>query len=168
MSSEAPLLVTTDSASPPRVTLGERDRPYWRQRAVAVEALCFLALAGLGLRLFPMQRLMRWLDGGSLSPTPEPTATPEAVRDAVRRAAAVTPWRTPCLAQAVAGKAMLRRRKVRSTLYLGVAREGGTTLSAHAWLCCDKVYVTGGPGHEAYSVIARFPSAASEESECRG
>ena len=51
---------------------------------------------------------------------------------AVEAAARRVPWRAVCLPQAIAAKLMLRRRRVASTLYLGI--ESDTRLTPHAWL----------------------------------
>jgi len=55
---------------------------------------------------------------------------------AVQAAAAHTPWQSTCLVQALAGIAMLRRRKLAGALYLGIAKDAiaPQSLAAHAWL----------------------------------
>src|SRR5262245_32537194 len=72
---------------------------------------------------------------------------PNVVREvgwAVRAAAPKTPWKSACLAQAIAGKSMLARRGVRATVHLGVVKDGAGDLAAHAWLCADDIVITGG------------------------
>jgi hypothetical protein len=68
------------------------------------------------------------------------------------------PWDAKCLAQAVAGKWMLRRRGLPSTLYLGVERvhEGEKWLEAHAWLRSGTDFVTGERHYERFHVLAAF------------
>jgi hypothetical protein len=72
-----------------------------------------------------------------------------AIGAAARRA----PWRSECLEQAIAAKAMLRRRGVASTLYLGMARD---PVGAHAWVRVGDVNVTGGRDVARYAVVASF------------
>jgi hypothetical protein len=48
---------------------------------------------------------------------------------------------------------MLRRRGIRSTLYLGVARD---PITAHAWLRVGALNVTGGQDVARYAVVASF------------
>lgn|GEM_PF-1077561 len=67
------------------------------------------------------------------------------------------PWRGHCLARALAGKYMLRRRGIASTLYLGVAKDGKTQLEAHAWLRSGDLVVAGGENLERFTVIGTFP-----------
>jgi hypothetical protein len=71
---------------------------------------------------------------------------------AIRAAARRTPWRSRCLEQAIAGKIMLRRRRIPSTMYLGVA----VPFEAHAWLRVGTVNVIGGGDLERYAVLATF------------
>jgi hypothetical protein len=72
-----------------------------------------------------------------------------AIGAAARRA----PWRSECLEQAIAAKAMLRRRGIASTLYLGMARD---PVTAHAWLRVGDLNVTGGRDVDRYTVVASF------------
>ena len=66
------------------------------------------------------------------------------------------PWDCTCLAQALAGKAMLRVRGVPSTLYLGLAKTGEVQLQAHAWLRCGERILTGWQEKGRFTVIATF------------
>ena len=74
---------------------------------------------------------------------------------AIARGRKAFPWKTMCLCEAVTAKIMLTRRKVVSTLYLGVAKENGA-LIAHAWLRCGTGYVTGKRGMEKFTVVSTF------------
>ena len=56
----------------------------------------------------------------------------------------------------MAAQRMLRRRRLTSTLYLGVAKGEETALDAHAWLRCGRTIVIGGPGHQHYVVVNSF------------
>jgi hypothetical protein len=76
---------------------------------------------------------------------------------AVRTAATRTPWDSNCLAQSLAGAAMLRRRGIPAEIALGVATGGATGgLEAHAWLSSGGIILTGSRGHQRYRVIANF------------
>jgi hypothetical protein len=58
----------------------------------------------------------------------------EKIRMAVQRAGWVSPWKNRCLVSSLAGRCMLRRRKIWSELSLGVAKNAAGKLVAHAWL----------------------------------
>lgn len=118
------------------------------------EAFVRLFLAEARLRLFPLKRQgMRDLAPATGSPCVEPLAggglvERQAALDvgwAVRRVAAYFPVSALCLAQALAARAMLRRRGIGSTLHVGVARSESAPFEAHAWLDAAGVEVTGYP-----------------------
>ena len=66
------------------------------------------------------------------------------------------PWECKCLVQAIAGKKMLQRRRIGSTLYLGVAKEGENALVAHAWLRSGSMILTGARGRDRFAVVSTF------------
>jgi hypothetical protein len=78
------------------------------------------------------------------------------VAQAVHRASRHVPWAAKCLVQAMAGKKMLERRGIASTLYLGLAKSPDQGLQAHAWLRCGSQIILGGGGLERFAVVAAF------------
>jgi transglutaminase superfamily protein len=78
---------------------------------------------------------------------------------ALAAAAARTPWHSTCLVQSLAGYVILRRRGVPSVVYLGVAKDPAGEFTAHSWLRCGDVIVTGRGGHQRYSAIAAYGPA---------
>jgi len=138
-------------------------RLSWGERSLLVEAVSWLAVARLTVVLLPFRVASRHL-GTHMAETPgadEPGATQDLRRIAwaIGAVARRTPWRSKCLEQAIAAKAMLRVRGLPNTMYVGVARpaEGGKVpLEAHAWLRCGSVHVTGGVRVERFAVTATF------------
>jgi hypothetical protein len=51
---------------------------------------------------------------------------------------------------------MLKRRRIPSAVYLGVAKNGEGNLDAHAWLKAGKYLVTGAAGMERFKSVAAF------------
>ena len=134
----------------------------WSERALLLEAFIWLGVMRAAVRRMPFRRIAARL-GLSQVGTFEVSQTPEihqATRTgwAVRVAAARTPWQSTCLVQALAGIAMLRRRRIAGALYLGLARDATApeSLAAHAWLCCGDVILTGESERERFSVVACF------------
>ena len=88
------------------------------------------------------------------------TATMEQYRYAklvgnrVNRSANHTPWESKCLVRALTAQKLLKRKKIESTLYLGVGQEDGK-MTAHAWLRVGQMYVTGGNG-EGYAIVDKY------------
>lgn len=125
-----------------------------------------LVLAETKLRLFPLKRQgMRDLVPAVGSPSVEPLAGTgqferQAALDvgwAVTRIASYFPGSAMCLAQALAARAMLRRRGIGSILHVGVARSDAASLEAHAWLEAAGVEVTGYPVPPHLREIGRLP-----------
>ncbi len=133
----------------------------WAHRFTLLEAAWTLAAAQAAVRLLPFRwltpRLGRLGDPGINPPlTPEQAQQAQRVGWAVRVLARYLPWDARCLAQAIAGKWMLKRRGLPSTLYLGVDRGQEQWLEAHAWLSCGDEILTGEPQHTRFKVIAAF------------
>lgn len=61
-----------------------------------------------------------------------------------------------CLAQALAGRVMLRRRKHSSLISFGVRQGGATGYEFHAWLVHGGVVLTGGGEARDFNVISTF------------
>jgi len=81
----------------------------------------------------------------------------EQVGWAVRAAASRTPWHDSCLVQALATTAMLRRRQIPATLFLGVAKTATSSgLAAHAWVCCGDSVVIGGAERAGFTPVGAF------------
>ena len=130
-------------------------RLSWRERLILAEALVMLGLARLALIILPFRRLASHLARPLVDGKRGDLGEARRVGVALHHAARVTPWRSKCLEQAVAGQWMLRRRGLRGTLSLGVAKEG-EVMEAHAWLRCGEQIVTGGQEVARYGVVARF------------
>ncbi len=134
-------------------------RLSWRDRGLLAEAAGWLLLARLALRLVPFRRLAPWLGrtrAESLHGDQPGDAQSARVGWAVRTASRRAPWETRCFAEAIAGKAMLKRRRVDSTLYLGLRKADDGEIQAHAWLRCGARTITGGRTSGGFTVIATF------------
>jgi hypothetical protein len=126
----------------------------WVERAVLAEAVVCLAIARAAVRVLPFGMIAPRL-GQRMTESPADAPSTRAARRvawAIGAAARRTPWRSKCLEQGIAGKMMLRRRRVPSTLYLGVARP----LETHAWLRVGTDTVLGGHDLDRYAVVAAF------------
>jgi len=124
--------------------------------ALGAEAAATLTIATVAIRVLPRRAPVRLLG------RPEPAAEravvgssdPRARRvgRAVERVAAVMPWRPSCLPQAIATRAMLRRRRIPCEGHLGVVST--SPLEAHAWVTVQGRVVQGGPIRNATEVAA--------------
>lgn len=124
-----------------------RRRPA-RDWVLLGEALANLLWARLLVSAVPFRRLAGKLgERGMETPAAVPEdaeAVSRKVEWSVQAIARHVPLGFVCLPQAIAAKWMLRRRGWPSTLYLGVAPNGGSAeLPAHAWLRVGGKIVTG-------------------------
>jgi hypothetical protein len=127
-----------------------------------VEAVLCLGLARL-LLLVPFRRLAPFLgqpqsdgNGTTVVLGPEERLAALAVRRALLRVCERLPWHSSCLVCALAGRMMLWRRGMPSTLHLGARSDTDTELAAHAWLRCGEVDVVGVEAADHYTPIVAF------------
>lgn len=136
-----------------------RKRLTPRELAAVAEAAALLAALRVVVGRVGFARLARYA-GLVAGETDAPTdiASAERVGLAVRRAAAHLPFECTCLMQALGGASMLRRRHLRGTLQLGVAKDAADSsgLAAHAWLRAGDVVLVGGAGANAYTPVAAY------------
>lgn len=125
-------------------------------RCSLVEAALWLGIARLCVLVLPYRWVVIVLSLRDRVDGPSAAAeTEEAIARviwAVATAARHTPWESNCLARAIAAKVMLRRRRIGSTLSLGVRRDS-EALTAHAWLSRDRSPLVGGAEAFRYAVV---------------
>jgi len=117
------------------------------ERRVLIEALTLSAGVRLGLKLFPLRTVRRWLrrlgEGNDRRcPESEPR-TIERIVWAVQATNRGTPGAT-CLVQAMTGQVLLRRRGIPASVQIGVTKDGVEGFQAHAWLESDGTVLIGG------------------------
>jgi hypothetical protein len=129
-------------------------------RGLLLEAVFCLGLARLATLLLPFRWVAPHL-GAHMAETaavldPHGREMALAISRALGQAARNLPWECKCLVQAMAGKAMLWRRGLPSTLYLGLAKDEKKQLCAHAWLRCGNIILTGRQGNDRFTVVSAF------------
>ena len=133
----------------------------WRDRFLLLEAMSWLALAGLAIAVLPFARLGALASpqiGGRALPYQRRLVERSRVRWAVVASARWIPWRAMCFQQALAVQFMLRRRGIASVLYYGAAPDDQRGLSAHVWVSDGDVMIIGGEIASRFAVLATFPS----------
>ena len=134
----------------------------WGDRVMLAEACICLALARVAVLALPFRVIARRLGGQmqetDLADDPVALGAGRRVGRAIAAVSKYAPWRTKCLEQAIAAKAMLRMRHVPNTMYLGVERgsDHDSPLGAHAWVRTGTLNVTGGANIERYAVLSKF------------
>jgi transglutaminase superfamily protein len=143
----------------------------WSERALFAEAFLYLGAGRLSVLVVPFRWTAAWLGRVSAETIdvddPASRAAAERIGTAIARVSRHTPWRSNCLPQALAAHAMLRHRRVATTVHFGLAKDSGARLRAHVWVKCGDVVVTGGRGHARFTpvmnVAALFPRRGSTE-----
>lgn len=131
------------------------------ERHLCMEAVVWLGLFQASLLLISFRRIAPYL-GAHMAETPSREESPEnreVAKDvalAVARASRRVPWKARCLVQAMAGKQMLNRRGIDTTLYLGLAKNANQSLQAHAWLRCGHKIILGGGGLKKFAIVSTF------------
>jgi hypothetical protein len=126
-----------------------------------LEAAACVVLARVLLATCAFSRLTPLVGeiGAALDGEPAPSAVRRSpasrVGQTIASAAARLPGNSSCLAQAIAGRLMLRRRRVSSQIVLGVNMVDGS-LQAHAWLVAQGGIVCGGQTADRYVPLAAF------------
>jgi hypothetical protein len=139
----------------------------WADRAMLAEAGICLALARVAVLVLPFRliaaRLGAHMEESDATDDPLSVELGRRIGWAIGALSKHVPWRTKCLEQALAAKAMLRRRRISNTMYLGVARgeHERSPLGAHAWLRTGTLHVTGGSRVGHYKVLSTFADTGS-------
>ena len=139
---------------------GEKGPVRTREAFILPEAFLLLGLARLMTMAMKFNQFSRIL---GMQVSREPKAPDVAQLERAREVASIiaeasrrAPWKTRCLVRAIAAQLMLKRHRINSTLYLGVARSGNKPLKAHAWVKCGDIFLTGEHPVMDYTVVAMF------------
>lgn len=132
----------------------------WREQLLFIEAFCLTGVVRLAILLIPFRWMAPALGKHMFeSPMKEDSiklVTAIRIGWIVETASRHTPWESKCLVQAIVGKILLRQYGIANTLYLGVQRDDGKKLVAHAWLRCGETIITGGLCLERFAVVGKF------------
>ncbi|WML45835.1 lasso peptide biosynthesis B2 protein [Neobacillus sp. PS3-40] len=130
-----------------------------RKKMLLLEAFIFLAFARI-LKLMPFSKVSPFLGTHKEETTFDLNISEQKtlrnVSNSINIMSNYTFWESKCLVKAIAGMKMLQRRKIESTLYLGIAKDKSGKLIAHAWLRSGSYYVTGREGMQGFTVVGKF------------
>jgi hypothetical protein len=129
-------------------------------RWLLLEALALLCWARILIRVVPFRWIAPHL-GHPMAESPGDVGVTERqlalrIAWAVQAVARHVPLGFVCLPQAIAAKWMLRRRRLPSTLYLGLQRKDELKLTAHAWLRVGDTILTGRAESLNHTVVAMY------------
>lgn len=125
-----------------------------------IEALLGLGISQIIITALPFKRIAgglgEYMQESALTSNAAEIPLIKSVSWAISIMSRHTIWESKCLAQAITAKYMLRRRNIKSTLYLGVAKNEKQEMLAHAWLRSGEKIVTGARTKENFVVLSSF------------
>lgn len=104
-----------------------------KEKFLFIEAVFFLLTAKLMLLFLPFRICLRTITIQQYEAQPA-VETLNSFKIAVIRANRLSCWKNICLVQAFAARWMLQRRKIGSSLLIGIKQDTKKIVSAHAWL----------------------------------
>ena len=133
------------------------------ERNLFMEAYYTLGMMRAAILRVPFKRLVRSLEHQSKKDeftelSEEKKKMALSIGKAIEQAAVHTPWESACLAQSLTAQKMLKKRGIPGAFYLGVSKDKNAEekMKAHAWSQCAEVIITGGRGHEDFTVLSVF------------
>ena len=129
-----------------------------REKRLTIEVWFWAAVYRLMIVFVPVKYLKKHfgISGEESSPEESKDNYVKAVKIAyhANRIAEHTPWESKCLVRALTAQRLLTKKKISSTLYLGVKKEG-ETMAAHAWIRTGSYFASGGDGN-GYTMVAKY------------
>ena len=141
----------------------------WLERWILVRAAVLLVVAEAGLRLLPLQSLLKWIPEGEarkpLASSPDPERIAWLVDVAARHSLLRGRLRPTCLRKSLVLCALLRNHGVDARLVIGtnVSRNFGPqeNFRAHSWVIAEAKVLLAGERTQ-YVELAAFGSNVSE------
>jgi len=131
---------------------------------MVVRAFIYSARFRLELKFLKPERMKKhWGTENEVSLVDEPGEQKEYVLKVAGVVLCVcnnTKWESKCLVRALTAQKLLRKKRINSTLYLGVRQdENSGKMLAHAWLRWGRIVITGGNENlNKFAVVSKFRS----------
>jgi hypothetical protein len=130
------------------------------ERRLFFAALLLTPFFRVALALLPFRRVLAWQGLPRVespdAPDPSSLAYRTALHGALLRCARYAPRFATCYALCLAGKVLLRRRGLPSTLYVGFRKTEAGRHEGHAWLRSHDTWVSGGGRRRLYHVHSQY------------
>ena len=130
-----------------------------RTKFLIIEALIYLGFARI-LIIIPFNKVSNFLgeqmEETSENNNPENERILKNIKHAISIVSKYTLWESTCMVRAIAGMKMLERRRIESTIYLGISRDENGKMIAHAWLRSGQFYITGAEEMARFNVVGKF------------
>ena len=107
-----------------------------------IEAAFYTLWAYLMIHVFSFKKYLHWIKNKPNSVTDNEKIVPR-VQLTIKRVIRYSFWPTTCYTQAIAARLLLRRRNIKSDIFLGLIKNEQKELTAHAWTKVNGKIITG-------------------------
>jgi len=124
-----------------------------------LEAYFFMIFSKIALSLFSFKWVAGFMGNLMSESSEEDNYKKEELKlisDSIQISDRNIPMKTECYVQALAARLMINRRKMESTIYLGLMKDEKGDTKGHAWLRSGNFIVTGKKRHKDYQIIATY------------
>lgn len=124
-----------------------------------LEIFTTLLLAKFILILFPFKKISAYFyskESATSDLSLEDKKNIKFLRKKIIQLSKKFPFEMTCYPQAIAGKIILNRRNLKSTLYIGIKKNETGEFEGHAWVRCSGLNVTGKQGYKDFKVITSY------------
>ena len=126
----------------------------FQSNLLLIEASVYTILAYIIIRVFSFKRYLNWLDNPKNNIKSDKFT--KEVFFTIRKIDKYAFWTTTCYTQAISARLLLKRKSVRSKIYLGMTKDAEGNLLAHAWTKVGDQIITGGGNLDKYSILYTF------------
>lgn len=127
------------------------------KRFFILESIIWLGIFRFVLMFVPFRYLCRYLGKTQIETSYDSNLSHETILQQISHSLQIAkrnvPWECKCLILAMSGTMMLKRRRLPSTLYLGISKQPNEKLSAHAWLRSGSYYLSGAESMDEFKII---------------
>ena len=128
--------------------------PSHKNRLLLIEASLYTIWALIIIHIFSFKRYLNWISNSK-----EDRLAEQEVKDvfyAIRKIDKHAFWKTTCYTQAISARLLLKRKGIKSKIYLGMTKDNDNKLLAHAWTKVGEKVITGGGNLDKYKVLYIF------------
>ncbi len=120
-----------------------------------IEASLYTIWAYLFIRLFSFKKYINWIKNPKRDTYNENEVRKVALT--IKRINKFAFWKTTCYTQAISARLILKRKSVKSQIFLGICKQEDGNLLAHAWTKVNDKIITGGNVNiDKYKVLYIF------------
>ena len=134
-----------------------------KKQRLFIQAYLLSGIFRFMINFLPFKRIKKFLGEPKLESSyeinPQEYHEVRQIRSIVLLVCKYTPWESKCLVRAMLVQYFLKRKKIATTIYLGVNKDNLNNMKAHAWIRCGEIIVTGQYEKDHFIQVACFSNA---------